>query len=188
MGSRMVLVGLAVGAVGFAAAYMNQAPNQGPRSATGFHAETSPKRKDKVKLSDWEWRKRLTPAQFKILRSHGTEPAFCGIFHDHKEKGTYFCAGCDLPLFKDDAKFNSGTGWPSFFQPFARENIWTRTDRSYNMLRHEVLCARCDGHLGHVFDDAPDTPTGLRFCINSDALVFRKQSEIKEEKPVKDGE
>ncbi len=136
--------------------------------------EVSPKRPDKVVLTDAEWKKRLTPAQYKILRGHGTEAAFCGVFHDHKGKGTYLCAGCELPLFRYDAKFDSGTGWPSFFQPVKRENVWTRTDRGYGMVRTEVLCARCDGHLGHVFPDAPSTPTGLRFCINSDALTFKK--------------
>lgn len=134
---------------------------------------SSPKRADKVVLSEAEWRRRLTPAQYKILRSKGTEAAFCGIFLDNKKSGTYHCAGCDLPLFTSDAKFNSGTGWPSFFQPASRENVWFRKDRSHGMVRDEVLCSRCDGHLGHVFADAPRTPTGLRFCINSDGLVFR---------------
>jgi len=131
----------------------------------------SPKRPDKVVLTEAEWRKKLTPAQFKILRSHGTEPAFCGVFHDNKKNGVYHCAGCDLPLFKSDAKFDSGTGWPSFFQPYNNENVWQREDRSYGMIRYEVLCARCDGHLGHVFTDGPK-PSGLRYCINSDGLTF----------------
>lgn len=136
-----------------------------------FIAEESPQRKDKVVKTDAEWKKILTPAQYKILRSHGTEPAFCGIFHDNKKKGVYNCAGCKLPLFRSDAKFDSGTGWPSFFQPAEPDSVWMRTDRSYGMVRFEVLCSRCDGHLGHVFPDGPE-PTGHRYCINSDGLTF----------------
>ncbi|MDX2066069.1 MAG: peptide-methionine (R)-S-oxide reductase MsrB [Fimbriimonadaceae bacterium] len=132
----------------------------------------SPARKDKVVLTTTEWQKRLTPAQYKILRNHGTEAAFCGRFHDHKGKGVYKCAGCQLPVFASDAKFDSGTGWPSFFQPVNVNNIWTRKDRSLGMVRDEVLCARCDGHFGHVFTDGPASMGGLRYCINSDALVF----------------
>lgn len=136
----------------------------------------SPKRKDKVIKSDAEWQKILTPEQYRILRKKGTEPAFCGLFHDTKEIGIYSCAGCALDLFTSDAKFHSGTGWPSFFQPVDKKNIWTKTDLSYGMVREEVMCARCDGHLGHVFDDGPK-PTGLRFCINSDSLKFRKKTD-----------
>lgn len=135
--------------------------------------ETSPKREDKLVLTDAEWQKRLTPDQFKILRSHGTDPAFCGILEDNHLKGEYHCAGCDLPLFKSDMKFNSGTGWPSFLLPVARKNVWFRTDKSYGMTRVEVLCAKCDGHLGHVFPDGPQ-PSGLRFCINGNALKFKE--------------
>jgi methionine-R-sulfoxide reductase len=137
------------------------------------YATASPKRADKLVLTDAQWRARLTPQQYQILRRHGTEAAFCGVFHDHKAAGTYACAGCGLNLFRSDAKFDSGTGWPSFFQPVSRENLWIRPDHSLGMARIEVLCARCDGHLGHVFGDAPRTPTGLRFCINSDALKFQ---------------
>ena len=122
-------------------------------------------------LSEAQWRERLTPEQFKVLRHKGTEQAFCGPFYDHKKEGVYACAGCDLPLFSSSAKFDSGTGWPSFLHPVAADNIKQREDIGIGMFRTEVLCARCEGHLGHVFDDGPG-PKGLRFCLNSAALVF----------------
>jgi methionine-R-sulfoxide reductase len=125
----------------------------------------------KLVLTDKEWHDRLTPAQFKILRAKGTERAFCGTLLDNKLEGVYTCAGCGLPLFSSDAKFHSGTGWPSYFQPVAKENVAEHRDGSHGMVRTEILCARCDGHLGHVFDDGP-APTGLRFCLNSESLSF----------------
>jgi peptide methionine sulfoxide reductase msrA/msrB len=125
----------------------------------------------RVELSDAQWRAKLTPDQFRILRSSGTERPFCGLLLDNKQPGVYTCAGCGLPLFASDAKFHSGTGWPSFFQPIAKENVAVRDDQSHGMLRSEINCARCDGHLGHVFDDGP-RPTGLRFCLNSESLQF----------------
>lgn len=135
----------------------------------------SPRRADKVVLTDAQWRKRLTLEQYKILRNHGTEAAFCGRFYDNHQRGVYVCAGCGLPLFSSDAKFDSGTGWPSFYKPIEKDAVWFKTDDSYGMHRVEVLCARCDGHLGHVFDDAPQTPTGQRYCLNSAAMKFVKR-------------
>ena len=123
----------------------------------------------KVELTDKEWRERLTPAQYAILREHGTERAFTGTYTDTKREGVYRCAGCGTELFRSDAKFDSGSGWPSFLEPSEVDAVETRLDSSHGMSRTEVLCATCGGHLGHVFDDGPK-PTGKRFCINSCAL------------------
>ncbi|MGD9647042.1 MAG: bifunctional methionine sulfoxide reductase B/A protein [Pirellulales bacterium] len=131
----------------------------------------------KLELSDDEWQRRLTREQFEVLRSKGTERPFCGTLLDNKKQGVYTCAGCGLPLFSSDGKFDSGTGWPSFFQPIAAENVAEEHDHSYGMRRVEILCARCDGHLGHVFDDGP-RPTGLRFCLNSESLNFTPSEQL----------
>ena len=133
---------------------------------------------DKVIKSDEAWRRQLTKDQYEIARGKGTEPAFCGAFYDHKKPGIYTCVCCELPLFASNAKFDSGTGWPSFFQPVARENVTTHEDRSHGMKRTEILCTRCDAHLGHVFEDGPK-PTGLRYCLNSASLVFHLSKETK---------
>jgi peptide-methionine (R)-S-oxide reductase len=129
----------------------------------------------KVVKSEAEWRKQLGDMAFNVLREKGTERAFTGKYWNNHEQGVYECAGCGLPLFSSETKFESGTGWPSFFKPIKKGNVLEKTDRSYGMVRTEVECARCEGHLGHVFDDGPQ-PTGLRYCMNSASLNFVKKN------------
>ena len=126
---------------------------------------------DKVVKSEDEWRAQLTPEQFAVCRKKGTERAFSGAYWDNHEPGTYRCVGCGTPLFSSEAKYESGTGWPSFYEPIDPQNVETEEDRALFMRRTEVHCAVCDSHLGHVFSDGP-RPTGLRYCLNSVSLNF----------------
>jgi peptide-methionine (R)-S-oxide reductase len=161
MDRRVLLGSAAVLAALTAFRWMRVSDAQAVESEEKFEIEKTPE----------EWRKLLTPAQYNVLREHGTERPFSSPLEKEKRRGIFACAGCDLPLFASDTKFESGTGWPSFYQPLA-DAVRTREDRSYLMLRTEVHCRRCGGHLGHVFEDGPK-PTGLRYCMNGLSLTFK---------------
>ncbi len=144
-------------------------PPRGARAARAAPPGYRQGMAEKLLLSDDEWRRRLTPEQYDVLRGHGTEQAWTGCFTGSRDPGTYVCAGCGNPLFRSGEKYESGTGWPSFTRPVSPDAVTATDDRSHGMRRTEVRCARCDGHLGHVFPDGPP-PTGLRYCMNSAAL------------------
>ena len=133
---------------------------------------------DKINKTEEEWRRELTPEQYRVTREKGTERPFSGEYENTKEAGTYVCVACGNPLFRSETKYDSGSGWPSFYEPLSDESVTTESDERHFMERTEVLCSRCDAHLGHVFDDGPQ-PTGQRYCMNSVALKLEKEGEKK---------
>ncbi len=176
---KFVIVFLAVISIAILWIYLNPADsttmirikNLGEPDSTNIKGT---KMENKIVKTDEEWKKELSPEEYRILREKGTERAFTGKYWDHHELGIYICAACGTELFESNTKFDSGCGWPSYFEPIDKNNIIYIEDKSHGMVRTEVICAKCDGHLGHVFDDGPP-PTGLRYCINSGSMQFIKK-------------
>jgi peptide-methionine (R)-S-oxide reductase len=150
------------------------APSTAPAADAAPNRPHNVERTDKVSKTNEEWKKELTPEQYHVLREKGTEPPFTNEYANNHDHGVYICAACGLELYSSDTKFESGTGWPSFWKPIADDRVSVAADNTHGMSRDEVLCARCGGHLGHVFDDGPK-PTGLRYCMNSAAMKFEKK-------------
>ncbi len=173
--SRLILSGIMVGFVALGCfALLSVSPSDGRENGMA----------DKINKAEDEWKHCLSPEAYKVMREKGTEMPFSGKYYKNKETGIYHCAACGNPLFGSDTKFDSGTGWPSFFQPVSRGAVETKTDESQGVIRTEVSCAKCGSHLGHVFDDGPE-PTGLRYCMNSIALGFKQAGQDDREKDVK---